>query len=623
MIVKKFFVFMICFGLIGNAIAQTASKNPAPTSDVSPELKEKALSLLSNLVRESEQFSLPHNRIRARMSVADLLWESDEKQARTLFQNAVAELSAMLGQIPSEVPETEEENYERYAILNDVKNLRNELLLTVAAHDPKLALEALQALSRKNADGLNFFEDDQALELSLATEIAAKDPKQAYEIAKKNLETGLNYNLFSALEDIYKKDAELGAKLAQDILSKIKSKDSIVSSPNEYSSNSVNRMMNSAVVVNAATTGSQRTGFVVNTWEVQSFLDTIKKLNRLAAKSKKPNLLTDNEIKELIEILAQKYIRQPYLSSYEVSKIMPEITKYFPAQAQALKSKIGQSETTTLNNLINGQAFQIEIEEKSADEILQIIDKKPVAERDELYREAAQKAFTDGAVQDAKKFYGKIKTKREYDYLDKQIDNALPLALAEKGDLKEVRQMLAKLKSTEGRIEILTAMAMTVAKGGDKKTASNLLDEARSMYSGKMKTRKNLASIVQLAQASAVLAPDQSFSFLEANINYFNDIISAAILLSEFNDYSAVKDDELRLDTVEAESYQNAPKAVQLIKNLSAADFEKTVGLVEKFSRSEVRFFSRYRIAEALLDPDAEENEKNFKSNLSEEHYDH
>ena len=189
--------------------------------------------------------------------------------------------------------------------------------------------------------------------------------------------------------------------------------------------------------------------------------------------------------------------------------------------------------------------------------------------------------------------------------------------------MSEVRQMLGKLKSPEERIEILTALAVTVANGGDKQIASNLLDEARSMYTGKMKNRKNLASILQLAQASAVLSPDQSFSFLEANINYFNDIISAAILLSEFNDYGTVKDDELRLDTVEAESYRNAPKAVQLIKNLSAADFARTVGLIEKFSRSEVRFLSRYRIAEALLDPNAEENEKNFQSNISEEQYDH
>jgi len=75
MYIKKFFVFVICFGLIGNAIAQPASKNPADASDVSPELKERALSLLNNLVRESEQFSLPLNRISARINVADLLWE--------------------------------------------------------------------------------------------------------------------------------------------------------------------------------------------------------------------------------------------------------------------------------------------------------------------------------------------------------------------------------------------------------------------------------------------------------------------------------------------------------------------------------------------------------------------
>ncbi len=90
---------------------------------------------------------------------------------------------------------------------------------------------------------------------------------------------------FSTLEDIYKKDAELGAKLAQDIVSKIKSKNSTVSSPYEVVSSS-NKMMNSSVR-NMATTDSHRTGSVINTWEVQSFLDTIKVLNQQAAKEKK------------------------------------------------------------------------------------------------------------------------------------------------------------------------------------------------------------------------------------------------------------------------------------------------------------------------------------------------
>ncbi len=614
MIVKKFLVLLFCLAVFGNAIAQNEPQNAAQKNDVSPEIKEKAFGLLNNLVREADQFSLPTNRIAARISVANLLWDGDEKQARIIFQNAVAELNLLLGQIPAENPDTEEENYERYAVMTDVKALRSELLLTLAARDPKFALETMQILSRKNADGVNFFEDDQALELSLAAQIAAKDPKQAYELAKKNLDNGLGYNLFSTLEDIYKKDAELGAKLAQDILSKIKSKDTTVSSPYDNMSNS-NRVM----VSNSMSAVNKNNGFVVNIWEIQSFLDTIKKLNRQAVKNKKSNVLADNEIKDLIEILAQKYVRQQYLSAYEVSKIMPEIIKYFPAQAQAIRGKIGQTESSNLNNLIGKEAFQTEIEDKSIDEVLQIIEKKSVADRDDLYYQAAQKSFAAGDVQDAKKFYGKIKTKRQYDYLDKQIDNTLPLALAQKGDLSEVRQILAKLKSPEERIDVLTTLALSIAQSGDKKTALAFLNEARSMYSGRMKNRKNLASILQLAQAYAVIEPEQSFSFLEANINYFNDIISAAILLDEFNDYGAVKNDELRLDTVQSESYRNAPKAVQMIKNLSATDFDRTVSLADKFSRPEVRFFTRYRVAQALLDPNAEENEKNFQSKINDE----
>jgi hypothetical protein len=60
-----------------------------------------------------------------------------------------------------------------------------------------------------------------------------------------------------------------------------------------------------------------------------------------------------------------------------------------------------------------------------------------------------------------------------------------------------------------------------------------------------------------------------------------------------------------------------------LIKNLAAADADRTMSLADKFSRSEVRFFARYRIAESLLDPDAEENEKEFQANIESEYAEH
>ncbi|MCA1623699.1 MAG: hypothetical protein LC768_15595 [Acidobacteria bacterium] len=619
MFYKKFFTLFLCFIFVGQNLAQVAPKTEIKKNDLTPALQEKAIVLLTNLVREAEQFSLPFNRINARILVANLLWERDEKQARAVFQNAISELNQTIGQIPLENPDSDEEyNTERYVFLNDARNLRNELLLALGSRDPAFALSALHSLNRKNAEGSSIFEDDKSLELSLAAQIAEKDPKKAYELAKKNLEEGINHNVFSTLESLYEKDAELGIKLTQDIVGKIKGKDTKIISPNDYIGNTAT---NSAT--NMKVTANQSIGFTVNLWEVQTFFDTAKKLNQKAIKNKKTAVLTENEIKEIVDILAQIYVKQQHLSAYEVSKLMPEITKYFPAQAQAIRRKIGQSETSTLNSLISKQVFQNEAEDKSADEILQIIEKKPLDERDDLYWKAAETAYTNGDIEEAKKFHGKIKTKREYDYLAKGIENALPNALAEKGDLREVRQALAKLKTNEERIEVLTTLTVSVAKNGDKKTASTLLDEARSLYSGRMKNRKNLSSVLQIAQAFAVLEPEQSFVFLENNTTFFNDVIGAAILLDEFNESGAVQNEELRLDTVKSESYRNIPKAVALIKNLTAADFDRTLSAAEKFSRPEIRFFARYRIAEALLNPDAEEYEKNFEVNTEGDYHEH
>ncbi|CAN5395241.1 hypothetical protein BH20ACI1_BH20ACI1_21660 [soil metagenome] len=612
---KKIVSLLLCVLLTFQIFAQTVTKPENPKTDISPEIQEKAFGLLNGLAREAEQFSLPLNRVDARIGVANLLWEKDEKAARIIFQNAISDLNSMLVRIPPENAESDEEyNTERYLAIYDITNLRKELLIALAARDAKFALDTLQTLSVKTAEGKSIFEEDNALELELAAKIAANDPKQAYEIAKKNLENGLGANVFATLESLYKKDAELGAKFAQDILSKIKRKDTIISSPSDYAANANSNMMKDNVPNPVS---------AVNVWEIQLYLDSVKKLNRQAVKDKKPSVLSDGDIKELVDILAQKYIKQEYLSAYEVSKVMPEITKYFPAMAQAIRRKIGQQESSTLNNLVKTQNFQNETEDKTADEILQFIEKKPAGDRDDFYYQAAETAFNNGEIEKAKTFHGKVKTKREYDYLDKGINDALPLALAEKGDLREVRQALAKLKTPEERIEVLAALAMSVAKNGDKKTASALMNEARSFYSGRMKNRRNLNSVFQMAQSYSIIEPDQSFSLLESNTQFFNDVINAAILLDEFNESGAMENDELRLDAVRRESYQNMTKGVELLKNLTAADFDRTISLAERFARPEVRFFARFRIAEAVLDPNAEENEKNIQKAFEEQEYEH
>jgi hypothetical protein len=297
---------------------------------------------------------------------------------------------------------------------------------------------------------------------------------------------------------------------------------------------------------------------------------------------------------------------------------MPEITKYFPASAQAIRRKLSGNSGTDLDTQMRAQALQEEIDDKTPDEILQLAEKKPLEERDDFYRQAAEKAFNDGDVAKAKQLYGKIKKKPEYDYFDDRIEAGLPLALAKSGDLRATREILAKLKTTEERIEVLTNLAVSVSAQGDKKTSLALAEEARSMYSGKMKQRKNLDSILQLGYAYSIIEPAQSFALIETNLSFINDVIAAAILLDEFNDMGAVKNDEVRLEVVRLESYRNMKNGVAIFKNLATEDFERTTNLVDRFSRPEARFFARLRIAESLLDPEAVENEKEYQSRTNE-----
>ncbi len=300
MFYRKIFTLFLIFVFIGQSLAQTAVTNEPKKDDAASEIKDKSVALLKGLARETDRFFLPENRVSARIVVGNLLWEHDEKQARNIFQNAIADLNSIIQQIPFEDNEAVDE---QYLAIYYVSSLRSELLLALASRDPQAALDGLQFLSRKKPDGENMFTDDQTLELSLAAKINEKDPKKAYELAKKNLEKGIGTNLLSTLESIFKKDAELGATLSKEILNKITSNDTKIISPSDYAGSNASNIANTSI-------NPQQNGFSVNIWEVQQYLETVKKLNRQASRDKKSPALIENDIKDLVEILANKYIKQ-------------------------------------------------------------------------------------------------------------------------------------------------------------------------------------------------------------------------------------------------------------------------------------------------------------------------
>src|SRR5207249_337592 len=102
------------------------------------ERREKALKLLEQVIAEAQTLKLPENRLRVQFYAGDLLWERDEARARALFSQVGAGITELIQGLDS--------NDRRYGeLLQAPLQLRQELLMTIARRDPKMAYDLLLA----------------------------------------------------------------------------------------------------------------------------------------------------------------------------------------------------------------------------------------------------------------------------------------------------------------------------------------------------------------------------------------------------------------------------------------------------------------------------------------------
>lgn len=121
-----------------SAMAQYLSAKPTPAgqeSERANSIEEQAYPLLDDVIAGSQLLKLPQNRSRLQIIAADLLWKRDQTRARALFSDAAANVIELQKQTHGGV------DFDRH---QSSVQLRQELVLTVARHDPALANELLQ-----------------------------------------------------------------------------------------------------------------------------------------------------------------------------------------------------------------------------------------------------------------------------------------------------------------------------------------------------------------------------------------------------------------------------------------------------------------------------------------------
>ncbi|MGI8655150.1 MAG: hypothetical protein ACR2LC_08025 [Pyrinomonadaceae bacterium] len=569
----------------------TTTGQPQKTSEQQA-LERKALALLDELAGGADTLRLPENRALVRASIADILWTHDEKRARALFKDAIFGISETTPAAADDADESFEMGFGMMAKQMKMQ-LRSEVLQMIASHDARLALEYLRATRPPASSAATLAskryglpDTESQTELSLAEQMATSEPKQALEVAEESLSRGISPQLPDIVLKLEKKDHEAAAKLATDIVKKLRTEN--LTSDNE-----------SAVVAVG-----------------------LLQMKNGSGKDAAP-ILNKQAMQDLANMLATAALSLPSGKSYYLNQFesaLPDIEKYAPARAAEVRRKIAafkkRNEAAAATADYDGDSggddmgiqadYQKALEKGTADDIIALSAKASPEMRNMMIQQAASKTLTEGNADRARSIINeKITDPAERKQMLAELDRQALASAVEKGKIEDARQSLTRVRSNDARAAALAALAINAKEKGQQKLAQQLLDESRGAINPRPRNLAQLAAQFQVALAAALVDPAHSFVVVEPMVDQLNELVNAATVLGGFIAPEFIRDDEAMM------SFASKPIALlsaQYNKELSAllsTDFERTKAVADRFQRNELRILARLLIARNVLAPPA------------------
>jgi hypothetical protein len=570
----------------------SAAQTPATQEPTKPEdkearqaLEQKALALLDVVIADSESLK-PMNRLRLQITAADLLWPHDEKRARKIFVKSIGDFNELVSNLDPSDP-----NF--YNNIQAPAQLYNEILQMLAQHDPQMALDFLHQthLPRLPQNPSRFVEPSQELQMEtqLADQIAAKDPKLALQAGLEILDKGMTSNLPSLIQQLQEKDRDAAAKLASAFINKLQSENLLLN--NEAASAAINLLRIVHSEQSHAVTANDKPLVAPNSTPIldaQAYRDLIDlTLNAALAAPLPANPSAWQE----------RNIAQTLLTG--MKEMMSDIEQYAPTRVAALQRRVADFSQSIDAGSRFWQDNQEVFEKGSVEDILALAPKVAPEMRDQIYQQAAWKAMGQGEGDRARQIINdNISNPINRRQMLEQVERQIASKDAGEGKLEQARLALTRLRTNEDRAGMLIQLANTVASKGDKKTALQLLDEARGLVSNRPENYNQLELQLQLAQAFSSLDPKRSFEIIEPLVAQFNELLSAAEVLNGFGQ-QYFKDGEL--------IWQGSPLSQVLgqsseeLGSLALADFDRARDVAGRFQRLEARLMAQLSIARQAL----------------------
>lgn len=567
-------VFAFLLALVGAESLFFVCADNAQDKKARAERETKALALVDQIMQETDSLTLPENRIRIYVALADGLWQRDAKRAVMLFKKAAASFA----EIAATAATTERDYQER---LQQTVQLRQEMLQVATKHDPGLALDFLRATRPASSAIQPGFEAQ--LEMRLAVESAAKSPAQALAIGEDALKLGVDHNAINLIYGLQTQDKQAAERFFQSLLNRLRS--DFTRSP---AAPSVALVLLRAWADN--TSGSPER----NVSEI-----SLTGLNETVARELCTLLFTSLDPARTADSMQIYYGRYPGVLE-QLKPLLPDIERLSPAQASAIRRQLSEQEKFNQQQRGPWAKYDELFRTGDGEALLEASKTAPPEIADRLLQQAAWKALGSEDSERARRIIAEIADPGQRMNLTANLDRHLFERAREQKKLTEARELLSRLAPDE-RAVLLAQLASFCATDGDKATALSVLGEAEAIAGGRAMSYSQLGAQLQIANAYQELDVSKSTSLVEGAIARVNELSVAAQELSGFDlqtQYFSKNEFIINISTPIRNVIQ---QSARLLSTNAMSDFDRARMAAERFERLEMRLMTLVEIARAML----------------------
>ncbi len=546
--------------------------------------RAKGLALVSDIVDSIPEIRLPQTRLRVKLQSAILLWTVDEKKATKLLAEGLTECRDYLASL-----KPGDDSYDQ--AYQWVQRLRFEAVQTLAFHDPEEALNLFRAT--RTPIGPEAVREEQEterqFEMSLAAQIATRNPKRAYELAEESLKTGNFSNLFQLLTPLLRQsDQELANNLVKDMLSKIMEQ-KLLTNP-AAAELALNLIRNSQPGSKEPVANKNQNSSPLLSPEDYRAL-TQKVLSDALSVTKPPGGFNQETS------TAQMLLMNLKMSmSNELESIVPGSTASIQKKLSEMGGGVQTAETW--------HRYDEAIDNSSADAAKEAISQAPPELRGQLVQKLIDRNLRAGNFSQAKTvLLDNITNPRERRHALNNLEQQAAYADLTQGRIEEALKHVSRLATDEERASLIGEIAPRIGPGQKRASALALLETARSILgtSIRAENQSQMFALLQLAGAFSRYDAKRGFEILEPLVDQFNDLGEAARTLNGFGSTFFV-DGELSMQNDNSVA-TIAPSLANALGILSLVDFDRAKAVADRIHLPEVRLPVHLNIAQQAITP--------------------